>query len=193
MTGDGIGEVPAKCKWLQLAHISERRGPKLTLHMRVPVWHGRLSPVASIPGTITQHFTKLIGENMLSRLIDAHPTLFEGRRLPDYSALPDGWYSVADALFGEIEASFSDENLAELRVARIGSNCGRLEIILTGSYSEELDILLSSAACLSEITCEECGDVPASLRQDEVDITLCDFCQYESTLRKRRSQARPYF
>jgi hypothetical protein len=129
---------------------------------------------------------------MLSRLIDAHPTLFEGRRLPDLSSLPDGWYSVADALFGEIEASLSDEDLAELRVARIRSNCGRLEVILTGTYSEELDILVSSAACLSEITCQECGDVPASLRYGEVDVTLCDFCQYESTLRKRRNQARPY-
>ncbi|MFL6710931.1 MAG: hypothetical protein ACJ8HI_22245 [Massilia sp.] len=107
------------------------------------------------------------------------------------SSIPDGWYDIADALFGEIEACLSEDELALFHVASICPRRGQLHIVLEGNYTEEIGLLVDGLAALSSLICQECGGQDALFRHPAVNLTLCDFCEHERGVRIRRSRSMP--
>lgn len=127
---------------------------------------------------------------MLIKLIHAHPLLFPASRPPRHSTLPDGWFAIAHALCCAIEAQLTSAELTACGVARVSAVQGRLEVAMMGAYPDAIDGLIESAVLLSEVTCQECGERPASFRANGVNLTLCGFCEHERCIRAARN-ARP--
>jgi hypothetical protein len=125
---------------------------------------------------------------MLDQLITSHPLLFGGRPPFFASALPEGWYEIADAVCEQLETRLTPLQLSLLAVARIRAVGGQLDFTLMGIYSESVHVMLNRAARLSATTCQECGSQPALYRGNAVNLTLCGFCEHERCLRYGRER-----
>jgi len=123
---------------------------------------------------------------MITQLIEAHPTLFQGR-VPPCSELPEGWYVMTNALCTAIESTVVPEALRVLNIRQIVVEAGTLRIYPGGMWTEAVSRLIQAVEKMSALICMECGS-PGRLREGEPPLTLCDFCEEERQIRRRRRQ-----
>lgn len=119
----------------------------------------------------------------INMLIAAWPRLFrDGTRSP--SDLPSGWFCLATELCRQLDAQFTDDDLAKLVFAQVKEKMGCLRFHV--SVNEEacseaaeralmkrVQALVRPACEASEQTCQECGEAGATGNFGGYVLTVC--------------------